>query len=57
MDGAIPISTAELEEFGGYFSYPLPADRRYTTSFEIETADGIKDNVNITYSETCLDFL
>ena len=51
MDGAIPISTAQLE-FGGYFSYPLPADRRYTTRFEIETADGIKDNVNITYSDT-----
>ena len=47
----IPVTTAF--EDGGFISYTLPANRRYSTAFEVETAAGAMDSIStIKFSET-----
>ena len=52
VDGTITLPTTAIEN-DGLIIYTLPANRRYSTAFEVETTAGTMENIsNIDFSET-----
>ena len=58
MDGAIFMPWTTAFEDGGLISYLLPANQRYSTAYEVETAVRAMDNIlDINFSEIHLALL